>query len=87
MLEGCALKLQVLCNQLQEPCTGLHSGMHNMVVLSIVTHISDIAYTEAYHRQAAQRSKRGQRPHLLVIIIAIRCRSLAQGYTVACITW
>ena len=36
-----------LCSQVQEPCTGLYSGMYNMLALSIimVTHISTYCNT------------------------------------------
>ena len=58
--------LRSLCSsQLQEPCTGLYSGMF---ALSIVTHNTAHAIGRP---QRTQRSKRGQRPHLFVVIIAV----------------
>ena len=62
-LQAEAMPMQILCSQLQEPCT--RAIQHN-----IVTHISKklCALRPAIGRpQRAQRSKCGQRPHLLVI--------------------
>ena len=38
---------------IQEPCTGLYSGMHNMLAMSIVTHISTHCVLCSHHARCS----------------------------------